>query len=187
MIPAWNLVDLCNLTCRKRCDVDTSWKMPPNAIFRRGYLVPVLYRGILHEIETVSDKEMKLFVFDTFRARRRNDLTAVRGALCACRLFWKSERPEFRRRPVVIESIVIQASWDAVWKGAHADCDHEGSSNGGKNFGSDRPRINMENTTSNITARRPIFAQNHRNAKMEIAQKLGVAVKPSFQEIFFRI
>ena len=120
-------------------------------------------------------------------ARRRNDLTAVRGALCACRLFWKSERPEFRRRPVVIESIVIQASWDAVWKGAHADCDHEGSSNGGKNFGSDRPRINMENTTSNIPARRPIFAQNHRNAKMEIAQKLGVAVKPSFQEIFFRI
>ena len=32
-------------------------------------------------------------------ARHRNVLTAVHRALCACLLFWKSERPEFRRRP----------------------------------------------------------------------------------------
>ena len=45
----------------------------------------------------------------------------------------------------------------------------------------------MENTTSKITARRQIFAQNHGNTKMEIAQKLVAAVKSSFQEIFYRI
>ena len=88
---------------------------------------------------------------------------------------------------MVVESIVIQASWDAVWNRAHADRHHEGSSNGGKNFGSDHPNINMENTTSKITARRQIFTQNNGNTKMEIAQKLVVAAKTSFQEIFYRI
>ena len=87
----------------------------------------------------------------------------------------------------MVESIVIQASWDAVWKRAHADRDHDESSNGGENFGSDHPNINMENTTSKITARRQIFTQNNENTKMEIAQKLFVAAKPSFQEIFYGI
>ena len=86
-----------------------------------------------------------------------NVLTAVHRALCACMLFWKSETPGFRRHPVVIESIVIQASWEAVWERAHADRDHEGSSNGGKNFGSDHSKINMENTASKVTARRHFF------------------------------
>ena len=87
----------------------------------------------------------------------------------------------------MVESIVIQASWDAVWDRTHADRDHDESSNGGKNFGSDHPNINMENTTSKITARRQIFTQNNGNTKMEIAQKLVVAAKPSLQEIFYRI
>ena len=70
----------------------------------------------------------------TPEARYRNILTAAHRALCALGLFLKSERPEFHRRLVMVESIVIQASWDAVWEGAHVDCDHEESSNGGKNL-----------------------------------------------------
>ena len=69
----------------------------------------------------------------------------------------------------MIESIVIQASWDAVWERAHADCDHEESSNGGKKLGSDHSNINMENTASKVTARRQIFTQNNGNTKMKIA------------------
>ena len=65
---------------------------------------------------------------------------------------------------------------------SNADRDHEESSNVGKNFGNDHPKINMENTTSKITARRQIFTQNNGNRKMEIAQKLVVAAKPLFQE-----
>ena len=114
-------------------------------------------------------------------------MTAVHRALCACALFWKSERAEFADAPLLIESIVIQASWDAAWKGAHADRDHEGNKNGGKNYGSDHLKINMENTASKSTARRQIFAQNDGNTKMEISQKLVDAAKPSFQEIFYRI
>ena len=59
--------------------------------------------------------------------------------------------------------------------------------NGGKNYGSDHLKINMENTASKSTARRQIFAQNDGNTKMEISQKLVDAAKPSFQEIFHRI
>ena len=82
---------------------------------------------------------------------------------------------------------MIQASWDAVWERAHADRDHEESSNGGRKNGSDHSKINMESTASKVTARRQIFTQNNGNTKMEIAQKLVVAVKPTFQEIFCRI
>ena len=87
----------------------------------------------------------------------------------------------------MFESIVIQASWDAIWEGAHADRDHKESSNGRKKFESYHPNIDMENTTSKITARRQILTQHDGNTKTEIAQKLVVATKPSFQEIFYRI
>ena len=51
----------------KTIKIDQIKKSPLSAIFRRGYLVPVLYRELIHKTETVSDKEMKSFDFYTFR------------------------------------------------------------------------------------------------------------------------
>ena len=51
--------------------------------------------------------------------------------------------------------------------------DHEESSNGGRNFGGDCPKINMENTKSKITARRQIFTQNNGKYKNGNCTKTG--------------